>query len=232
MPLILIVDDEAAIRKALRINLEARGYETIEVDDGRAAVRMAADRNPDLMLLDLGLPDLDGLDVIAAVRGWSRLPIIALTVRNEETSKVDALDAGADDYVTKPFGINELLARIRSALRRSGEADDNLPVISTDDFVIYLVDRKVRTSNGDAARLTPLEWSIVEHLTKHPNRLVTHRMLVTAVWGPTYEPDASLLRVHMNHIRAKLEPDPQRPVYFVTESGMGYRFLPGSADGN
>ena len=226
MTLILIVDDEAAIRKALRINLEVRGYETIEAEDGRGAVRMAADRNPDLMLLDLGLPDLDGLDVIAAVRGWSRLPIIALTARDEEPSKVGALDAGADDYVTKPFGINELLARIRSALRRAVDVEVDQPAITTADFTIDLANRNVQSRNGALIKLTPLEWSIVEHLATHPSRLVTHRMLVAAVWGPSYEPEASLLRVHMNHIRAKLEPDPQRPAYFVTESGMGFRFLP------
>ena len=226
MTLILIVDDEAAIRKALRINLEVRGYETIEAEDGRAAVRMAADRNPDLMLLDLGLPDLDGLDVIAAVRGWSHLPIIALTARDEEPSKVGALDAGADDYVTKPFGINELLARIRSALRRAVDVEADQPMVTTTDFTIDLATRTVRSTSGAVVKLTPLEWSIVEHLATHPNRLITHRMLVSAVWGPSYEPEASLLRVHMNHIRAKLEPDPQRPAYFVTESGMGYRFVP------
>ncbi len=177
------------------------------------------------MLLDLGLPDLDGTEVIAAIRGWSRVPIIVLTARGEERSKVDALDAGADDYVTKPFGINELLARIRASLRRTVTTDRVTPQVATPDFTIDFARRTVTRATGGDVRLTPIEWGIVEHLVANEERLVSHRSLVDAVWGPTHRSDANLLRVHMTHIRAKLEPDPPNPRYFVTEPGMGFRFV-------
>ncbi len=228
MTTILIVDDEPQIRKALRINLEARDFATLEAEDGRSALRMVADRSPDLVLLDLGLPDIDGLDVLSGLRGWTQIPVIVVTVREDERMKVAALDLGADDYVTKPFGINELLARIRAALRRAGDVETVSPVIVTDAFTLDLAARTASTSAGAAVHLTRIEWSIVDHLVRRPNRLVTHRQLVSAVWGPAYEPDANLIRVHMAHVRAKLEADPSRPLHFITETGMGHRYEPSS----
>lgn len=225
MTTLLIVDDEPQIRKALRINLEARDYATAEAGDGKSALRMAADLSPDLILLDLGLPDLDGIDVVTALRGWTKVPIIVLTVRDDERSKVAALDAGADDYVTKPFGINELLARIRAALRRRVDGELEPPVTTTDAFVVDLSAHTVVLGSGVSVHLTPIEWGLVEQLVRYPGRLVTQRHLMEAVWGPAYPIDGSLLRVHMNHVRAKLEPDPPRPRYFITEPGMGYRFV-------
>jgi two-component system, OmpR family, KDP operon response regulator KdpE len=232
--LILIVDDEPQIRRALRVNLEARSYATIEAEDGRSALRSAADANPDMVLLDLGLPDIDGVDIVAGIRGWSQVPIIVLTARDDEHSKVLALDAGADDYVTKPFGINELLARIRASLRRVGPTEESPAIITADAFVIDLAAKTaVRTVGSSAAptdvHLTPTEWSIVEYLVRHPDRLVTQRQIVDAVWGPAYAIDANLIRVHLTHIRAKLEPEPAHPKYFVTEPGMGYRFVNSSS---
>ena len=237
MTLILIVDDEPQIRRALRVNLEARSYATVEAEDGRAALRVAADANPDVVLLDLGLPDIDGVDIVAGIRGWSHVPIIVLTARDDERSKVRALDAGADDYVTKPFGINELLARIRASLRRVGPSDESPAIITTEAFVIDLAAKTVvlttkpasdsSTAQTTDVHLTPTEWSIVEYLVRHPDRLVTQRQIVDAVWGPAYAVDANLIRVHLTHIRAKLEPEPAHPRYFVTEPGMGYRFVNG-----
>jgi two-component system, OmpR family, KDP operon response regulator KdpE len=229
MTLILIVDDEPQIRRALRVNLEARNYATVEAEDGRTALRAAADANPDMVLLDLGLPDIDGVDVVAGIRGWSQVPIIVLTARDDEHSKVLALDAGADDYVTKPFGINELLARIRASLRRVSPTEDSPAIIPTDAFVIDLSAKTALRTNDPShpieVHLTPTEWSIVEYLVRHPDRLVTQRQIVDAVWGPAYAIDANLIRVHLTHIRAKLEPEPAHPKYFVTEPGMGYRFV-------
>ncbi len=233
MTLILIVDDEPQIRRALRVNLEARSYDTVEAEDGRAALRTAADANPDVILLDLGLPDIDGVDIVTGIRGWSQVPIIVLTARDDERSKVLALDAGADDYVTKPFGINELLARIRASLRRIGPTDESPAIITTDAFIIDLSAKTAARRNDFSSitptdvHLTPTEWSIVEYLVRHPDRLVTQRQIVDAVWGPAYAIDANLIRVHLTHIRAKLEPEPAHPKYFVTEPGMGYRFVNG-----
>ena len=234
MTRVLVVDDEPQIRRALLLNLRARGYDVLEAASGEAAVQAAASEHPDLVLLDLGLPGMSGLDVIAALRGWSQVPIIVLTVRDDERAKVLAFDAGADDYVTKPFGMDELLARLRAALRRS------LPVVQEAIVVTaaWTLDRSAHTVLGidhEPIRLTPTEWAIAEHLTRHPRRLVTQRQLVDAVWGPTYEPDANLLRVHLAHIRRKLEPDASRPRYFITEPGVGYRFEPdddGNGDGD
>ena len=223
---ILIVEDELHIRNALHINLEARGYETLEAATGRAALRIAADRNPDLVLLDLGLPDLDGLEVLVALRTWTQIPVIVLTVREDERSKVAALDAGADDYVTKPFGINELLARIRAALRRTIDDESPHGTVTTESFTLDLDACIAARASGENVHLTPTEWAIVCHLALHPNRLTTTRQLVTAVWGPAYSPDANLLRVHMTHVRSKLEALPSRPRHFITEPGMGYRFEP------
>jgi two-component system KDP operon response regulator KdpE len=170
---------------------------------------------------------MDGTMVIDALRGWTQVPIIVLTARDDERSKVLALDAGADDYVTKPFGMAELLARLRAALRRATPGEPDVPEVRTDHFRLDLAGHRAFVGPTETeVRLTPIEWGIVTHLVHHPERLVTYRQLLTAVWGPNYEPDQNLLRVHMGHIRRKLEADPSRPAHFITDSGMGYRFMP------
>jgi two-component system KDP operon response regulator KdpE len=223
---VLVVDDEAQIRRALKLNLRARDYEVVEASTGELALQLAASEHPDVVLLDLGLPGMDGVEVIEALRGWSKVPLVVLTVRDDEHSKVLALDAGADDYITKPFGIEELLARLRAVLRRGAVGDLHDPVVSTPSFTLDFADRRAERVDGEPLHLTRTEWAIVEHLARHPDRLVTQRQLVEAVWGPTASPDPNLLRVHLNHIRGKLERDPTRPRHFVTEPGIGYRFLP------
>lgn len=226
MTVILVVDDEPQLRKALRVNLQARGFEVQEAADGETALHLAATTRPDLALVDLGLPGISGLDVIAGIRGWSDLPIIVLSVRGGEQDKVDALDAGADDYVTKPFGMGELLARVRAALRRRGpEADE--PVIRTDAFEVDLAQHRA-TVGGDEVHLTPTEWGLVTMLLRHPGRLVTQRHLLHEVWGPGFDHETNYLRVHLANVRRKLEPVPSQPRYFITEPGMGYRFEPDS----
>ena len=224
---VLVVDDEPQIRRALSLNLGARGHEVFEAESGERAMQLAAAEHPDVVLLDLGLGGMDGIMVIEALRGWSQVPIIVLTARDDERSKVLALDAGADDYVTKPFGMAELLARLRAALRRSTAGEADVPDVRTPDFRLDLAAHRAFVgADENEIRLTPIEWGIVAYLVRHPERLVTYRQLVTAVWGPTYDPDQNLLRVHMAHIRRKLEPDPARPRYFITDSGMGYRYAP------
>jgi two-component system, OmpR family, KDP operon response regulator KdpE len=223
---ILVVDDEPQIRRALSLNLGARGHEVFEAATGERALTLAATEHPDVVLLDLGLPGMDGQLVIEALRGWTTTPIIVLTVRDDERSKVRALDSGADDYVTKPFGMAELLARIRAVARRAPDAAGDSPDVVTDAFRLDLVARRAYLADDAEIRLTPTEWGMVEHLVRHPGRLITYRQMVTAVWGPTYDPDPNLLRVHMTHIRRKLEADPARPRHFITDVGMGYRFEP------
>lgn len=224
MTRVLVVDDEPQIRKALKVNLEARDYEVLLAADGEEALVLAADAHPDVVLLDLGLPGVDGMGVIAGLRGWTDVPIIVLSVRGEETDKVAALDAGADDYVSKPFGMGELLARMRSALRRSAP-ETPAPVVSTPDFRIDLATTRVtRTEDGEEIHLTPIEWGLVEQLVRNAGRLVSQRHLLHEVWGPQYDHETNYLRVHMANLRRKLEPDPSSPRYFVTEPGMGYRF--------
>jgi two-component system KDP operon response regulator KdpE len=223
MTRILVVDDEPQIRRALSLNLGARGYEVFEADNGERALQTAATEHPDVVLLDLGLPGMDGVLVIEALRGWTTMPIIVLTVRDEERSKVRALDAGADDYVTKPFGMAELLARVRAVLRRTPNSDEALAEVTTSSFRLDLVAHRAFAADAEV-RLTPTEWAIVEYLVRYPGRLVTYRQLITAVWGASYDPDPNLLRVHMAHIRRKLEADGARPKHFITDSGMGYRF--------
>jgi two-component system KDP operon response regulator KdpE len=222
---VLIVDDEPQIRRALTLNLGARGYAVVEAPNGEAALAAAAAEHPDIVLLDLGLPGMDGTTVIEALRGWTKVPIIVLTVRDDERSKVQVLEAGADDYVTKPFGMAELVARIRAVLRRRPEGTDDPAEVVTPDFRLDLAAHRAFVG-PDAAevRLTPLEWGMVTHLVRNPGRLITYRQLLTSVWGPNYDPDPNLLRVHMGHIRRKLEPDPGAPRYFITDSGVGYRF--------
>jgi two-component system, OmpR family, KDP operon response regulator KdpE len=219
---VLVVDDEPQIRRALDINLRARGYEVDLASTGEAALESAARHHPDVVVLDLGLPGMDGVEVIEGIRGWSRVPIIVLSVRDAEASKVAALDAGADDYVTKPFGIDELLARLRAALRRAAPAEESA-VIETADFTIDLAAKRV--TRGDAEiRLTPTEWHLVEVLVRNQGKLVAQRQLLQEVWGPQYHDETNYLRVFMAQVRRKLEPVPSQPRYFITEPGMGYRF--------
>ncbi len=226
---ILVVDDEPQIRRALQLNLRARGYGVELAADGLEALRVAGRCKPDAVLLDLGLPDIDGLDVIAGLRLWSDVPIVVLSARGDEVGKVDALDAGADDYVTKPFGIEELLARLRAAMRRSAALPDHA-IIQTPDFSIDRSARAVTDNAGDEIHLTPIEWRLLEALAREPNRLVTQRQLLQEVWGPGFETETNYLRVHFTHLRQKLEPDPRRPRYIRTEPGVGYRFTAPSAD--
>jgi two-component system KDP operon response regulator KdpE len=222
----LVVDDEPQILRALGINLRARGYDVDLAPDGEHALTLAASHHPDVVVLDLGLPGIDGVDVIRGLRGWSTVPIVVLSVRDGEPDKVSALDAGADDYVTKPFGMDELMARLRAALRRATPAEE-APVVITPDFTIDLGAKRVQRadSTGDEeVRLTPTEWALVEVLVRHQGKLVSQRQLLQEVWGPEYHDETAYLRVHMANVRRKLEPVPSRPRYFFTEPGMGYRF--------
>jgi two-component system KDP operon response regulator KdpE len=221
---VLVVDDEAQIIRALTVNLQALGYEVDAAATGEDALKRAADRKPDAVILDLGLPGIDGVEVIRGLRGWTKIPIIVLSVREEEREKIAALDAGADDYVTKPFGMGELVARLRAALRRSTDTDRSAPVVETPDFIIDLAAKRVTRPDGEEIRLTPTEWGIVEVLASNPGKLITQVKLLRDVWGPTYGEETNYLRVFMAQIRRKLEPDPTGPRYFVTEPGMGYRF--------
>lgn len=231
-PRVLVVDDEVQMRKALTITLKARGYEVVPAEDGSTALKAAAETRPDLVLLDLGLPDLDGVEVITALRGWSSAPIIVLSGRSDSDDKVEALDAGADDYVTKPFGMDELLARMRVALRRGGGRDDepDSPTVQLGEWVIDLAARRVipvDVANGMSdVHLTPTEWQVLELLVRHPGRLVTQRQILEQVWGPAYLTETGYLRLYLAQLRRKLEPEPSRPRFLLTEAGMGYRFEP------
>ena len=220
---VLVVDDETSIRRSLEINLSARGFVVDAVGTGEAALDFAARHHPDVVVLDLGLPGVGGLAVIEGLRGWTNVPIVVLSAREAERDKVAALDLGADDYVTKPFGMDELLARIRAAVRRSAPGTPEEAEIVTDDFRIDLVTKHV-TVNGEEVRLTPTEWHLVEVLVRNPGRLVSQRQLLQEVWGPAYGEESNYLRVFMAQIRRKLEPVPSAPRYFLTEPGMGYRF--------
>ncbi|HEX4776702.1 MAG TPA: response regulator [Acidimicrobiia bacterium] len=224
MTRVLVVDDEPQIRRALGINLRARGYDVDLAENGEVALDLAARHHPDAVVLDLGLPGIDGIDVIHGLRGWSGVPIVVLSVRDREADKVAALDAGADDYVTKPFGMDELLARLRASLRRSARGDDAVTV-TTNAFVIDLGAKRV-TRDGEEVRLTPTEWHLVEVLVRNAGKLVSQRQLLQEVWGPQYGTESNYLRVFMAQVRRKLEPEPARPRYFITEPGMGYRFEP------
>lgn len=220
---ILVVDDEPQIRRALSTNLRARGYTVDLAEDGERALILAADHHPDLIVLDLGLPGIDGVEVIHGLRGWTAIPIIVLSVRNAETDKVEALDAGADDFVTKPFGMNELLARMRAALRRHRPVSEEQPLVETAHFAIDLAAKRISRTDGAEVSLTPIEWALVEILAQNPGRLISQRQLLHQVWGPTYDTETNYLRVHFANIRRKLEPEPARPRYIITEPGMGYR---------
>ncbi|MCX5559720.1 response regulator [Streptomyces sp. NBC_00038] len=227
MTRVLVVEDDPQLVRALVINMQARGYGVDAAPDGATALRLAAVRRPDVVVLDLGLPDMDGTDVIKALRGWTRVPILVLSARRASDEKVAALDAGADDYITKPFSMDELLARLRAAVRRT----DSVPVatetvlVTTDEFTVDLVAKKAGRGGRDV-RLTPTEWHLLEILVCNPGRLITQRRLLQEVWGASHSNKANYLRVYMAQLRRKLEADPSHPRYLITEPGMGYRFDP------
>jgi two-component system KDP operon response regulator KdpE len=222
---VLAVDDDRQLLRALQITLAARGYEVVPAATGAGALAAAGSSPPDVVILDLGLPDLDGVAVIEGLRGWCTAPVIVLSARHEERAKVRALDAGADDYVTKPFGMEELLARLRAAVRRTSPAAD-IAKVTTESFTIDLAARRVMSEQAEI-RLTPTEWHLLEVLVRNAGNLVTQRQLLQQVWGPAYGTETNYLRVHIANLRRKLEPDPSRPRYLITEPGIGYRFLPG-----
>lgn len=226
MTFILAVDDDPAILRTLRINLRARDYEVETVGDGRSALQVIKERMPDLVLLDLGLPDLDGVAVLTQLRAISAVPVVVLSARHESDDKVEALDLGADDYLTKPFGMEELLARIRAALRRGPDqwsGDD--PVIMTESLRLDLAEQ-VAIKDGEPVHLTPTEWRLVAALARRPGRLVRQAELLQEVWGPAYHRETNYLRVYLAQLRRKLEREPGRPRHFRTEPGVGYRFIP------
>lgn len=222
---ILIGDDDPQMLRALRITLGARGYEVVTAHDGKAALDAAIKEHPDIIVIDLGMPGLTGIEVIEAIRGWSQVPVLVVSGRSESWDKVEALDAGADDYVTKPFSADELLARIRALSRRTPAATDD-PVVSFGDVTVDLAARVV-TRAGAAVRLTPTEWRLLEVLLRNHDRLVTRETLLTEVWGPQYTTDTGYLRLYLAQLRKKLEPEPSAPRYLLTEPGMGYRFSSG-----
>jgi two-component system KDP operon response regulator KdpE len=223
---VLVIEDEAEIRRFVRLALEAEGLDVAEADAVKRGLIEAGTRRPDLVVLDLGLPDGDGVEFIRGLRSWSEIPIIVLSARTTEEDKVNALDAGADDYLVKPFGSAELLARVRAQLRRhTRAASDAASAIEFGDVRIDRVHRSV-TRAGQPLRLTPLEYRLLMHLTSHPNRVLTHQQLLRAVWGPSHADDAHYVRIYMGHLRAKLEAEPSQPRHLVTELGVGYRFVP------
>ncbi|GAA3235161.1 response regulator [Streptomyces lavendulae] len=226
MTRVLVVEDEPQIVRALVINLKARRYEVDAAADGAQALELAAARHPDVVVLDLGLPDMDGVEVIKGLRGWTRVPILVLSARHSSDEKVEALDAGADDYVTKPFGMDELLARLRAAVRRAeptaGAGEDEV-VVETEGFTVDLAAKKA-VREGRDVRLTPTEWHLLEVLVRNGGKLVSQKQLLQEVWGPSYGTETNYLRVYMAQLRRKLEADPSHPRHFITEPGMGYRF--------
>lgn len=227
MTRVLVVEDDPQLVRALVINMQARHYGVDAAPDGTTALRLAAARQPDVVVLDLGLPDMDGVEVIKALRGWTRTPILVLSARTASAEKVEALDAGADDYITKPFSMDELLARLRAAVRRT----ETVPLapettqVTTDDFTIDLLAKKAGRGGRDI-RLTPTEWHLLEILVCNPGRLITQKQLLLEVWGPSYGDRTNYLRVYMAQLRRKLEADPAHPRYLITEPGVGYRFEP------
>jgi two-component system KDP operon response regulator KdpE len=227
MTRVLIVDDEPQILRALRINLTARQYHVITAADGTAALQAASTGHPDLVVLDLGLPDMDGVEVIRGLRGWTPVPIVVLSGRVDSTDKVEALDAGADDYVTKPFSVDELLARIRAVTRRKTPAGST-PLLHVGRYTIDLADRSVHDGDDPAGtvHLTRTEWQLLDALARSPGRLMSQRQLLQDVWGPTYQDETQYLRQYMAQLRRKLEEDPARPRHLLTEPGMGYRLRP------
>ena len=222
MTSILLVDDETALLRTLSMNLRARGYDVLTSENGEDALATVRQDSPDVVILDLGLPDISGVEVLRQLRGWSAVPVIVLSARHGSDDKVEALDVGADDYVTKPFGIDELLARLRAAVRRSGPAD--AAVVESGGLRIDLAGRRI-WRDSDEVRLTPTEWGLLAALVTRPGRLVGQRQLLQEVWGPAYEKETNYLRVYMANLRRKLEADPSRPRHLITEPGMGYRFI-------
>jgi two-component system KDP operon response regulator KdpE len=219
---VLVVDDEAQIRRTVGINLRARSFDVDLAETGEEALELAARHRPDVVVVDLGLPGISGIEVIEGIRGWSRVPIVVLSVRDSEADKVAALDAGADDYVTKPFGMDELLARLRAALRRVIPVEEE-PVIETADFTIDFAAKRV-IRNGEEVRLTPTEWQLIEVLARNNGKLVPQHQLLQEVWGSEYHDETGNLREYIARLRRKLEPEHSRPRYFTTEAGLGYRF--------
>lgn len=224
MTAVLVVDDDPYLLRALRITLRAHGYDVTAAEDGQSALAAAARTPPALVILDLGLPDMEGTAVLAKLRGWSQVPVLVLSARHGSEDKVRALDAGADDYITKPFGLDELLARLRALLRRSADGAEP-PVITTDAFIVDLGRHRV-TRDGEDVRLTPTEWKMLEVLVKNPEKLITQQQLLSEVWGPAYAKETNYLRVYMAQLRRKLEPDAGNPRHLLTEAGIGYRFQP------
>jgi len=218
---VLVVDDEVAIRRFLRVSLAARGYSVLEAATARQAMEVAAAEQPEIVILDLNLPDTDGIEVTRRLREWSSVPIIVLSVRGQDEDKIAALDAGADDYLTKPFSTGELLARIRVALRHAARTADE-PIITVGDLVVDVA-RRIVTVSGREISLTPIEYAVLKALALHAGKVLIHRYLMQEVWGPGYDPDTNLLRVNISKLRHKIEADPARPRYIVTEPGVGYR---------
>lgn len=225
MNTILVVDDDPHIVRALAITLKGQGYTVVTATDGQSALHSAAQRPVSVMILDLGLPDMDGTAVISALREWSSVPILVLSARHGSSDKVEALDAGADDYITKPFGLDELLARLRALLRRRNDSIEEVTMVTTSSFTANLDKRQV-TKSGRDVRMTPTEWNILDILLRNPDKLITQQQLLTEVWGPAYAKEANYLRVYMAQLRRKLEPEPGNPRHLITEPGMGYRFVP------
>jgi two-component system KDP operon response regulator KdpE len=224
-PKVLVVDDEPALARALAINLRAHGWEVVTAADGRSALEAAAQSHPDVVLLDLGLPDMDGTEVIAGIRGWTSVPIVVLSAREHGEDKVEALDLGADDYVTKPFAMNELMARLRSAVRRGQVNPAPDAAVEVGNLVVDLARKKV-ARDGTDVRLTPTEWAFLELLARNLGKLVTRAQILREVWGPGYENESHYLRVYAAQLRRKLEADPARPRHLITSSGLGYTLEP------
>ncbi|HEV7825054.1 MAG TPA: response regulator [Mycobacteriales bacterium] len=224
MTRVLVVEDEPALARALAITLRARRYDVDVAHSGAAALDAVANRHPDLVVLDLGLPDLDGMDVLRALRGWTRVPVVVLSARQSSDDKVDALDAGADDYVSKPFGMDELLARLRAAARR-GVVEPPAPVVETASFTVDLPHRRVLRDDAEV-RLTPTEWHLLELLARNAGNVVGRRELLQELRGPHLDRESHYLRVYVAQLRRKLEPDPSRPRHLITEPGVGYRLVP------
>ncbi|ABM06680.1 MULTISPECIES: response regulator [Micrococcaceae] len=224
MTLVLIVEDEARIARAMQVTLQANGYQALTVGTGADALQATAKQPVEIVVLDLGLPDMDGVEIIRRIRGWSSMPIIVLSARHASEDKVEALDAGADDYVTKPFGLDELLARLRVASRRVVTEHEE-PTLATTDFMVDLAGKKI-VKDGSEVRLTPTEWNILELLVRNKGKLVSQQQILTQVWGQAYAKETQYLRVYIAQLRRKLERDPAEPRHLHTEAGMGYRFDP------
>ncbi|KQU55286.1 two-component system response regulator [Rhodococcus sp. Leaf278] len=222
---VLVVDDEPQIVRALRINLTARGYNVVTASTGTGALRAIASEHPDVVILDLGLPDIGGLDVLAGLRGWSEIPVIVLSARTDSGDKIEALDAGADDYITKPFGMDEFLARLRVAVRRRATRTSSAdPLVTTSSFTIDLASKTV-TRDGEIVHLTRTEWGVLEMLARNAGKLVGQKELLRTVWGPGHDHGSNYLRIYMSQLRRKLEVDPGKPRHLITETGMGYRLV-------